>query len=89
VEVLFQSDANTEVVDSEGRRAIEVTHNQTIKKLLQKKAEMYKAPPPFIVRGVLFRATSLTYRLKERTLFVNPFKNEFTLTDGKKREEKW
>ncbi len=64
IEVLFQNDADTEIVDNDGKRPIELTHNQNIRKLIQKKAEIRKAAPPFIVRGTIFKATNMTYRLK-------------------------
>ena len=53
-----------------------------------KKGELRKATAPFITRGIVSRASSLTYRLKERTLLINPFKNEFSLTDSKDREDR-
>ena len=34
---------------------------------------------PNISKGDIFRVTSITYRLKERHLVLNPFKNEVTV----------
>lgn len=75
MEVLFRSDADTEATDGEGRKPIEVTNNPTIRKLILKKAEARKITAPFITRGIICKASSLTYRLKERTVLINPFKN--------------
>ena len=89
IEALFKSDADTETVDNSGRRAVEVAGSQSIRRLLERKAELRNDSAPFITRGDLFRVSSLTCRLKQRTLLLNPFKDEFVLTDSKDRQERF
>lgn len=63
---------------------IDISQNEKIKGILARKAEMGKMPKPTITKGAVYRVTSTTFRLKERNLLLNPFKNEviFSTSDG-------
>lgn len=40
---------------------------------------MKKMPIPTLTKGRVYKVSSMTYRLKEKTMLLNPFKNEFIL----------
>ena len=46
-----------------------------------KKANMKKIQTPNISKGVIYSVSSTWYRLRERDLLINPFKNVFTITE--------
>lgn len=79
---------DTDTADNLGRKAVELTSNPAIKSLLQKKSGIKRILKPNITKGDIFGVTSLAYRLKERHLLLNPFKNEATLmnVDGEIKE---
>jgi len=54
---------------------IEVCKNERIKSIIQRKIELIKYAPPNITKGNIFKVTSMTYRLKQKILIINPFKN--------------
>lgn len=63
----------------EGKTPLDLCNNEKIKQFLMKKAEMKKMPIPNISKGTINRVSSTWYRLKERNLVINPFKNTFTI----------
>lgn len=75
----MQNDADIDVKNHEGLRAIDLSKNNQINQLIQKKADVKKMVIPNLTKGSVYRVTSTTYRLKERVLIINPFKNEWQL----------
>ena len=51
---------------------------------------MKKMGVPYISKGKVYKVSSVMRRLKEKTLLVNPFKSELTLTNPENEvEERW
>ena len=69
-----------DVLDGEGKVPLDLCQDDKIRGLIVRKAEVGKLPTPHIGKGQIYRVTSNTYRLKERNLQINPFKNDFSVS---------
>lgn len=76
-----------EIINEEGKKAIDLCHNNKIKNILQKKSDIKKIATPNITRGVIYKVSSHAYRLKQKNLVLNPFKDEFTIESSTKQIE--
>ena len=62
--MLLQNDVDMEIINEEGKKAIDLCHNNKIKNILQKKSDIKKIATPNITRGVIYKVSSHAYRLK-------------------------
>lgn len=85
--VLLQHDADTEAPDPQGRKPLQMARDREVKSLLERKAELIRRGPPPISRGEVYRVGGLTYRLKEKLLVCNPYRNEVVLQSAEGRTE--
>ena len=74
MQILLQNDGDTELLNAEGLRPIDICTNKRINELLLKKKQISNKKAPTISKGMVFQVSSPLYRLKKKVLLINPFK---------------